>query len=343
MHGYYLYEGTDGAGHAWQNKMHVVAQNITVNGQTYFHVRNNNHNPYSGDPDPRDFLFRSTDTQGIVFTPGGELIQFQTGAPGFSWSYTLDGVLVQKDILSIQSVTVPYGGPYTAFEMRTLEGGMPPDYAYLVPDLGLIKEVDEAVNYPPVTLVLSQIGLEPVSLFPMKTGMRLTYNANDVKGHTWQTTLQVMEQVNLGGQTYFHVRQTNYDPYDPNGGENLSDDFYVRSTDSQVLAYNGAGGEDLIYQAAGPGTTWEGDEKTMVITDISQVEALGGSYLAYVTQQTEGANPPMFEFVVPGMGVVQMIDYWTNPADRAPFTFVLAKIEQLGAGFTQALNLLLLQ
>jgi hypothetical protein len=80
-----------------------------------------------------------------------------------------------------------------------------------------------------------------------------------------------MEQVNLGGKTYFHVRQTNYDPYDPNGGENLSDDFYVRSTDSQVLAYNGAGGEDLIYQAAGPGTTWEGDEKTMVITDISQV------------------------------------------------------------------------
>lgn len=347
--GYHLYNGTDGGGHTWQNKMHVVAQNITINGQTYFHVRNNNHNPYSGgNTDPKDFLFRSTDTQGIVFTPGGEVVQFQTGQVGYTWSYTLDGSLTQKTITGIEPVTVPYGGPYQAYVNRAIttepdETQLPPDDAYLVPNLGLVKEVDQAVDNPPLTLVLSEIGLDPVSLFPLKSGLRLTYNANDVKGNTWQTTMQVMEQVNLGGQNYFHVRQTNFDPYDPNGGENLSDDFYVRSTAGQVFSYNGAGGEDLLYQAAGPGTTWEADEKTKVITNISQLEVLGGLYLAYVTQQNEGDSPPMFEFVVPGKGVVQMIDYWTNPADRAPLTFTLVKVEQAAVGFSQAMNLLLLQ
>ena len=55
------------------------------------------------------------------------------------------------------------------------------------------------------TLVLNSVGSDPVSLFNLKTGLRLTYDASDKLGNKWQMTMLVQEQVTFGGHTYFRV------------------------------------------------------------------------------------------------------------------------------------------
>ena len=82
---YYDYDGSDGAGHTWKHRAKVVAQNITLNGQTYFHIRRQNWDPYRSNPrGAEDSLVRSTDVDAFMSLGGPEWRQFSTTA---SWQY----------------------------------------------------------------------------------------------------------------------------------------------------------------------------------------------------------------------------------------------------------------
>ena len=75
------------------------------------------------------------------------------------------------------------------------------------------------------------------------------------------------------------------------------------------------------------------------------MNVLGGGYLAYVTQQSPDPAFPtptantMYEYMVPGLGPVQMQDYWIADDSRAPLNFTLVKVSQ--GGPNQALLLLM--
>jgi hypothetical protein len=333
--GYYAYDGSDGAGHTWNSKIKVVAQNISLNEQTYFHVRQQNLDPY--DPTrtgPRDMLMRCTDTQAYISMGDTEALQFQTGPTGTEPWTTIggDSASITADSLTVNVPFLP-GTFFPVYEntFTSSEPGAQPWLAYLFPDLGLIKQVDHwvAAGRDPVVLALREAGVTPVLLFPLKTGLRLIYNASDYSSNTWQMHMQILEQVSLGGQTYFHGRQTNYDPI---GGDYVRD-FYLRSTDREVYVSDGVN-ERLEFQAASPGTAWDFPDPPGTIfkqiADIRPINVLGGSYLAYrhdsYYQEGEIPSPPMLDYMVPGLGIVKMEDYWIEPSERAPLTFTLVKI-----------------
>ena len=340
--GYYSFDGSDAANHTWNCRLEVVAAGISLNGQTYFHVRQINGDPFDTNrANPADWLMRCTDTQAYMSIGGSEALQFQTGPTSTpSWT-TLDG---QTALITsaTSNIIVPAGTFNPSFENKFTEGTNPSWYAYLYPNLGLVKQVDHwvAAGRDPAILALRATGTAPVTLFPLKTGMRLTYNASDLQNHTWRMTLQVLEQVTLNdGLTYFHMRQTNYDPI----GGDVNHEDYVRCTASQVyvrkLDENPA---HLEFQAAGPSTSWHflHPPGTLYkqITAITPINVLGGSYLAYVHdshyEETGYVSPHFIDYTVPGLGPVYMEDYWINDptGTRAPLIFTLARITQGGAG-----------
>ena len=342
--GYYDYDGSDGAGHTWKHRAKVVAQNITLNGQTYFHLRQANLDPYRGENSGKieDVLIRSSDTIVYKSMGGPEWPEFQIGAIGTTW----DTPWEQGKITGARSITGPYGTFDPSYENTFTSDIIPEWYTYLYPGLGLIKSVEMWVESPRVhaTLELTAIGSEPVSLFPLKSGMCLIFNASDAKTNKWQMRLQILEQVRFGNQTYFHGHQIKYDPI----GGDLQRDFYLRSTDKEVYVFDGVN-EHIEFQAAGPGTSWnfpqQGGTLYKQITAITPINVLGGSYLAYVhdshyEEEPDFVSPHFIDYMVPGLGPAKMMDWWTEDPTRAPLTFTLTQITQGGAG--PAVNMLLL-
>jgi hypothetical protein len=354
---YTLFDCSDGAGHQWQAKIKVVAENISLNSQTYYHIRFQNWDPYLTNPSSsEDILIRSTDTQSWVSLGGSEWLMFQTGPPvETTWTYTAPWGDVYCDIVSFGPVTVPMG-TFDAYAERTrgvsvdLPGYYRPDWFYLFPGPGLIKEVAENVELTrvPRTSVLSGAGYQGVSLFPLKTGLRLTYNARDSLGNTWKMTKHVMEQVTIGGETFFRVRTSNFDPFSPwEEGDMYS---YLRSTQNQVFESWDGISDHVSYQVNSPGTTWsypgEGGVGTCenTITGVTPIQVLGGSYLAYVNQAvgvTGGwYGPDWFYYAVPGLGMVYEDNFRIGGETEARLYYTLASVTQGNAG--PAVNLLLL-
>jgi len=349
--GYQQYNAADGASHFWQARGWVVAENILLNGKTYFQIRRENWDPYETNPrGSEDNLMRSTDTQAWISVGGPEWLMFQTGDVGTNWTYTDPWGVFFCDIMSFGSLTVP-AGTFNAYEerMRSVEGpevyGLPNTF-YLVPGHGQVKEV--ALNVDPSriprTHALSQTGYQGVSLMPLKTGNRFTYNARDNLGNTWQMRLEILGQVTMNGTTYFRGRQLNYDPI-----EQKTDQWvYIRCTANELyISFDGVT-ERLEFQIAGPGTAWNfpEDPGTMYkqINSIEPVNVLGGSFLAYKhqSQYIEGSfiSPYFYDYVVPALGIARMEDHWVDGPGRAPLIFELVKMEEV-KGALPALMLLL--
>jgi hypothetical protein len=349
---YTQFDGSDGAGNRWQAKFKVVAENISLNGQTYFHIRQQNWDPYRSNPrGAEDALLRSTDVDAFMSMGGPEWRQFSTVAPG-NWQYwDPPGQAVtftQVDVAGPMPVAIPLG-TFQAYENKFTYNEpshqSAPWYAYLLPGPGLIKEFTTDVDPGRVqrTLVINSYGNDPVSLFQLKTGLRLIYDASDKLGNKWQMTMLVQEQVTFGGHTYFRVRQNNY--YSP--GRNR--EFYLRCSANQAwISYDGVT-EHLAFQAAGPGTSWsypdpwEPGTDYMNIASIEPIKVMGGSFLAYRHEGgfALGGDVYWVDYVVPGTAIVKIEDSdFSDQSGRAPLIFILTEKTQGSA--TPAVNLLLL-
>jgi hypothetical protein len=346
----------DNQGNTWTVRMMIFEETAMDNGEKYFRVQELFYDPYGPDGGDKfsEFSMRSTETEVYFYNgPGlGETLAFKTGQVGDSWTYQDDSGTIHKEIVSTNDqITIPYGGTYTAYKYIHYNINDPSRYdlEWVVPGLGLVKEEDHWLDESqsgriPLNAALARAGSNPLFI-PLKTGMRLTYDANDQQSHTWKMKIEVKEQVTLDdGLKYFHMRQTDYDPIGGDGDR----DYYVRCDASQMFARKlDENPAHLEYQAAGPGTTWDYDRDPYMIykriSGIDSVNVLGGSYLAYVTDQSPDAAFPiasiMSELVVPGLGPVMMKDYWIAESSRAPLQFLLSSITQGGA--TPAVNLLL--
>jgi hypothetical protein len=350
---YTQFDGSDGAGNQWKAKLKVVAENITLNGQTYFHIRLQNWDPYRSNPrGAEDFLMRSTYVDAFLSLGGPEWRQFSTIGTPSSWQYWdppgQTENYTQAEVTGPMGITIPIG-TFQAYQNKFIYNEpprqFPPWYAYIVPGPGVIKDVDTDVDPARVqrTLVLNSFGSDPVALFRLKTGLRLIYDASDKLGNKWQMTMLVQEQVTFGGNTYFRVLQKNY--YSP--GQNR--ELYLRCSANQAwISYDGVT-EHLAFQAAGPGTYWtypdpweEGTDYTN-IASIGPINVIGASVLAYRHDGGFAAWPGVYwvDYVVPGLGIVRKEDSdFSDPSGRAPLIFILNSITQGSA--TPAVNLLLL-
>jgi hypothetical protein len=362
------FDKIDNQGHTWTVRMMVFEAKTMDNGKQYFRAQELYYDPYGIEPETfGEFYLRSTETEIYFYNPAvlpdKEILVFLKGEVGDYWDHQEEDneghlYTVRKEILSTNDlIPLPYGGTYAAYKYRQynlddLANYPTPtryDLEWVAPGLGYVQEEDHwfdstqsgRISYS----ALARAGSNPL-FFPLKTGMRLTYDASDQQNHTWKMRLYVGEQVTLDGLSYFRMRQTDYDPI----GGDRNKEFYARCDASKMyvrkLDENLA---HLEYQAAGPETEWHYSRTPYTIykkiTAIQPVNVLGGSYLAYVTNQSPDPTFPltalMSEFIVPGLGPVEMLDWWVAESDRAPLQFLLTGISQGGAG--PAVDLLLME
>jgi hypothetical protein len=297
---------------SWTVRVEVLGQ-VTYNAKQYFHIRQQNFDPYSDPPTPdREFYVRSTTTSVYFYNPTThtEYEFFRKGGVGDSWTYWEGGQLKAKAIMAIENISVPYGpagGSYLAYKHRWHNVGDPGNYVdqWVVPGLGLVQEQDYWLDDPsrePATSPLSKVGASPVS--PLRTGMTLTYDSSNGTDN-WNMTVRVLGTVSLGGRTYYDCLRSNY--YSPTSGD---EHIYIRSDDRHVYGYDSYYGDYIAAQvgvAGSPpiGQTWTGGSLTYRIDDIAEVTANGNNYQAYKIHYPFPSAYPTFDYLVPGVGIVK--------------------------------------
>jgi len=162
-------------------------------------------------------------------------------------------------------------------------------------------------------------------LWPFQISESYEFSRTDVNDYTWPVTLDVLAEVTLGAQNYFQVRRWNY----RDNGDIA--DFYWRSTEDAVLAWTGGTNESVVFLNASPGTTWLSGDTFNEIMPPENIHVpyfgqdINGDdifYQAIVVRRNKpsDASPYWYDYLVPGIGCVKEIDWYT---DNAP------KIEEL--------------
>jgi hypothetical protein len=154
----FIYKRTDSANppNSWNNEMEVIKKE-NVCSKEYFKIRIHN---YSNEGETEYLYGRSTENQFCDCEPdsGIECCVDASAPVGTTW--TCGDELSQ--IMETETVTVPFGGPFTAVVFRKHnedEENLPYwyQYNYTVPGLGYVKEVDWWNDNPPITTELVEI------------------------------------------------------------------------------------------------------------------------------------------------------------------------------------------
>jgi hypothetical protein len=169
-----------------------------------------------------------------------------------------------------------------------------------------------------------------VDLFPMQVGMWWELDKHDsaVPQNNWTVRGQVLGTVTIGSQDYFNIGQWDYQP-------GVYREIPLRSTDQAVYIYDGVS-EHLVFQIAPVGTTWSNIETDGTqIREIISIETVtvpfGTFNNAYVHRNyfdpddpTQPNSPYWYEYVVPGVGNVKEVDYYTD--NNPPTVTELARV-----------------
>jgi hypothetical protein len=158
------YNSSDNGGHTWHMRLQVLEQ-ATLSGKQYYHIRQLNYDPYHlhGGPDTlKDFYIRGDDKAVYMYDGvGGENIVFKAADKLTSWTYPENAGTVTAQIVDIVQVTVPYGGPLTAYKhQNTWTNGSvtsPQWTNYVVPGLTMVKIEDNDDNGRTFTHVLANL------------------------------------------------------------------------------------------------------------------------------------------------------------------------------------------
>lgn len=144
------YTATDSMDNSWQITFEVLAKK-TINSKSYFNVRLSNYSH----GEPNELIdFRSTEDAVYYWDGSNDVLVWKEGPAGTTWT---DGNTV-TEIIGMELVNVPYGGPFNAYKYRMRnQNGSPYWYNYFVPGLGLIKEVDDKADNPPQIMELTNI------------------------------------------------------------------------------------------------------------------------------------------------------------------------------------------
>jgi hypothetical protein len=156
-------------------------------------------------------------------------------------------------------------------------------------------------------------------LCPMHVGLELTYQRTNGTV-TWSVVQKLAGMENHNSMDYYQLESS------INGGAYELVDI-VRSTEDALYSYNPSGDDYLQFQGARVGTRWTFYEehgglnyKVIEIVAIERVTVPYGTFnkaykhRKYRCATPEGANPSpdWYEWIVPGVGVVKQVDYWTG-------------------------------
>lgn len=137
------YRRTNQEGTSWTSTLEIMGT-VALNGRTYLQMRHSNYEPGIVE----NFCIRIADSEIYVWTGTEEVLMWQAGPVGTAWTF---GDQMTK-IRAINSITVPYGGPYQAY---VLESYVPAEnspcwYEYYIPGAGCIREVSHWEENAPV-------------------------------------------------------------------------------------------------------------------------------------------------------------------------------------------------
>jgi hypothetical protein len=163
-------------------------------------------------------------------------------------------------------------------------------------------------------------------LFPARVGLRWEFNRSDSDDpvNQWPMHYEITSQITYNSVDYFQLQVWNYD-----NDSAYEDAGYIRSTETAVYGYNPTGDDYLEFQAAPVGTKWsfyqEHDSgwnyKFIEIVAIELVTVPYGTFneaynhRRYLCANSDGSgdrSPYWYEWVVPGVGKVKEVDYWTE-------------------------------
>ena len=159
------------------------------------------------------------------------------------------------------------------------------------------------------------------ALWPMNVGQTWVYSRTDGNGFSWNVELTILEQVEkatCNSEQFFHFSNTNYD-----NAEGVKDN-YVRSTVDAVYFCDDVAGELASFRANVPvGTTWtiEDDEHKRIENKSIHVPYFGQDAsgndifretFVFKMRDVVENSPFWYEYFVPGVGLVQEVDEWTD-------------------------------
>jgi hypothetical protein len=154
------------------------------------------------------------------------------------------------------------------------------------------------------------------ALWPIQVGQKFIFHKYDGANpaDTWTSTSEVVDEVSACSNTYYRFSLQNFE----NSGGTFNVD--IRSTENQI--YMCESGEQLLeWQDALVGTTWvRNDGWKQILQRNVTVSVPYGDYDnaieigSYKTYSPTFPAPHLYEYIVPGVGIVQTIDYWRpNP------------------------------
>ena len=154
----WTYHCQDSNGAEWLETREVIDSNV-LGGQIYYKVHYIDNSPYRYEE--FDVYVRSTNVALLGWEDGNEGMDYVIGPEGFTLIPEENRI---RELVAIESITVPYGGPYQSYSYAkhaTDEPGLPSPYMIesFAPGLGFIKIVDYWTTYPPVIKEL-------ISIFP---------------------------------------------------------------------------------------------------------------------------------------------------------------------------------
>jgi len=179
----FIYKAKDSADppNSWNFEFRVIKK-VSMCSNDYFYIQIWN-NENKGEID--DYYVRSTENNiyECDTDSGVECSEFRSGTVGTTW--TCEDELFQ--IMEPETVTVPYGGPFTAVVNRSHVEDEPDipywfQYLYFVPGLGWVKQVDYWYDNPPMVFELTRICYDGTADFTSDTvngSAPLTVNFTD--------------------------------------------------------------------------------------------------------------------------------------------------------------------
>jgi hypothetical protein len=174
-------------------------------------------------------------------------------------------------------------------------------------------------------VLISEIG-NAASLFRFRDGDVSTFFRTDSASptpNTWSVTVLFMEQKPTVAKST-PLQQYNYE------NDSLTQDMYIRSEGNNAYMYIVDTSTEINFLRIGPvGTTWNNPcyedsyglgTQYHEITAIESVTVPFGTFTnAYVVRSYEVytgfTSPDVYNYVVPGYGMIQEVDYW---ADNPP-------------------------
>lgn len=164
------YNSSDNVGHTWHMRLQVLGQ-VTLGGKQYYHMRQFNYDPYHQNGGPNtltESYIRGEEKAVYKYNGvGGENILAQAANKLTSWTRPGNGGTITTQIVDIVQVTVPYGGPLTAYkhQLTWTNGSVtsPPWNEYVVPGISMVKIEDNDDNGRTFSHVLARMRMGSAS------------------------------------------------------------------------------------------------------------------------------------------------------------------------------------